>query len=195
MTAADICNLALGHIGAVSIAALTDNTQEARKCNQYYHYVRKEALRAFEWNFSTKYINLATLAAVTPVGFSVAYQYPADCLKFRRIYLDDPTQEKQPFLVVPNSTATGKEIWTNLSGAKGVYTVDVTTEAIFDSQFVAAFSYLLASYIATPLTKSTQTAAQMLQFYGLKLLSAQAVDSQEFYGNDQIEDSLISARF
>ena len=85
----DICNQALGEIGArANVSAFTDPTPAAQACQLYYDAMRKMLIRTAPWNFSRKQDNLSLLnqASVSPgVPFSWMYEYlyPSDCLKFR----------------------------------------------------------------------------------------------------------------
>ncbi len=95
-----IMNLALAHINKRAITSPNEASEEARKCNLYYHPARRAALRACDWNFSTQNVRLtqlgsvgdasfdptwATLQDVIP-GFSYLYLQPSKCLRVRGIY-------------------------------------------------------------------------------------------------------------
>ena len=50
----DISNAALLLLGADPIGSLSEATDRARLCNQFYEDIRKETLRAHPWNFALK---------------------------------------------------------------------------------------------------------------------------------------------
>ena len=45
-----ICNSALNQLGASSITALTENSKNARICNERYETVRDAVYRSHPWN-------------------------------------------------------------------------------------------------------------------------------------------------
>ena len=45
-----ICNSALNQLGASSITALTDDSKNARLCNERYTTIRDAVFRAHPWN-------------------------------------------------------------------------------------------------------------------------------------------------
>ena len=58
----DICNSALNLLGASTISALTDDTKNARLCNQRYEPIRNRIFRSHSWNCLTKRIEFEKLA-------------------------------------------------------------------------------------------------------------------------------------
>lgn len=76
-----ICNLALVGLGCNQISSLTEDSEEARKCNAVYSNLRDQELESFPWSFATKRVQLAQLD-VTPIfEFAYAFQIPSDCLR------------------------------------------------------------------------------------------------------------------
>ena len=68
-----ICNSALNQLGAASITALTDNSKNARLCNERYETVRDAVFRSHPWNSLIKRQQLAQDTATPAYGFS--YQF------------------------------------------------------------------------------------------------------------------------
>ena len=87
MAASDvvICNLALSHIGAGTIAALADATTIARACNTHYATTRDAVLRDHAWGFAKKR-KVLILIADTYSGWDYSYLHPADCIVAHKIY-------------------------------------------------------------------------------------------------------------
>lgn len=77
----DIANLALVMIGAQRIAALTDNSRNARELNAIYVFYRESELRAHNWGFAINRVILPALSETPPFGFQFYYQKPPDMLK------------------------------------------------------------------------------------------------------------------
>lgn len=74
----DICNLALGKLGARKIASFADNTQSAELCNRFYDTLRQAELRRNGWKFAIKRILLpaevGVSAATWPTGWDPVSQ-------------------------------------------------------------------------------------------------------------------------
>lgn len=49
---ADICNLALSHLGDWRIADLSDTSKQGKECSRWYALSRDELLRSHRWNFA-----------------------------------------------------------------------------------------------------------------------------------------------
>lgn len=98
----DVCNLALANIGTRStIAALTEDSNEARACNLWYATTRDEVTGMAFWNFARKTVNLSLIKSApgTPTNPSATgtawtpdwpappwlyeYAYPSDCIQMR----------------------------------------------------------------------------------------------------------------
>ena len=76
-----ICNSALNQLGAASITALTDNSKNARLCNERYNTVRDSVFRSHPWNSLIKRIQLAQNTSTPVYGFSYQFNLPSDCLR------------------------------------------------------------------------------------------------------------------
>lgn len=88
----DICNRALGEIGArLVINSLTETSPAAVQCRLQYNPLREQLLRTAPWGFARKTLALTTLGLLTdsppasPYPWLAKYAYPADCLKVRYI--------------------------------------------------------------------------------------------------------------
>ncbi len=80
----EICNLALTRVGANTIAAFTDPTQEATICNSLYAFARDNVFRDHDWAFASKPLALTLLTETHP-EWDYVYAYPGDCMAARRI--------------------------------------------------------------------------------------------------------------
>ena len=77
----DICNSALNFLGASTISALTEDSKNARLCNQRYEPIRNRTFRSHAWNFATKRVELAKDSDAPVVEYANQYTLPADCLR------------------------------------------------------------------------------------------------------------------
>jgi len=150
----EICNMALGHTGVQqTIASLDEQSNEARACKRFYTQTVKEVLQKFNWPFATRYVLLAVVEEAPNVEWAYSYRYPTSCEKVRRVIPSDITVDdnyRDPFVVASDSS--GKLIYSNQLTAMAEITFSVTDSLLFDSMFVGAVSWRLASLIAPSLT-------------------------------------------
>ncbi len=177
-----ICNMALISLGADTIASLTEDSENARKLNAVYDYLRDEELRSFPWNFAIRWATLAQLDETPTNDFSYTYQLPRDplCLKVIRLKGDD--QIDYDYRI-----ENGK-LYTDLDGVTIEYIAQITDATTFDSNFVVSFSARLAAELAYAITGSAEVAKAKWEEYSFKMKRARSIDSQEGKP-DKIDDS------
>ena len=81
----DICNSALNLLGASTISALTEDTKNARLCNQRYEPIRNRVFRSHNWNCLIKRVQLAADSTGPVVEYTYGYTLPSDCLRVMAI--------------------------------------------------------------------------------------------------------------
>lgn len=151
-----IANMALRHIKvSKEIGNLdTDLSAEAEAIRVFYETLRAETLRACYWSFATKYVALSLVQQKPTSEWDFSYRYPTDCVRIRRILNPqsrvDTRKSRVPYLMA--SDPTGVLVYTDLQGAWIEYTYLNITEAYYPSDFVLAFSFHIASYVAASLT-------------------------------------------
>ncbi|TMN24500.1 hypothetical protein [Pseudoxanthomonas sp. X-1] len=191
----DICNLALGHIRAGRrIAALTENSEEADACGQFYEMARDTALAAYTWQFARRYAAPALVTA-PPAGYSQAYRVPDGCLQVIALRGSEelagqrhhcwtmPPLPIHDFVLAADDG--GQLVLTNLSSAVMAYTSRVENPDAWSAPFRQAVGFLLASYISIPITGKEDLAKTNLGFYQDALESAKLHDiSQQ---NQQVQ--------
>ena len=201
----DICNMALSSIGTRStIASLTEGSAEAIQCSIWYDPTRREILAAAQWNFARRQKTLGVLAAAAgtpenptgsgalpPDGWLYQYAYPSDCISPRYIQPAGDTGYDEiamgsfagrpiRFIVAGAFDSSGNEIkviLTNEPQAELIYTGDVSTTAIFESDFITALADALAARLAIPLTGDKQLAVQKAQASQGTLKETEAQDA------------------
>ena len=82
----NMCNSALNLLGASTISALTDDTKNAKLCNQRYEPVRNRVFRSHAWNCLHKRVQLAQNSTAPVVEYTYAYALPSDCLRSLKIH-------------------------------------------------------------------------------------------------------------
>ena len=82
----DICNSALNLLGASTISALTEDTKNARLCNQRYEPIRNRVFRSHNWNCLIQRVELGRNSAPPAVEYTYSYALPADFLRVLKIH-------------------------------------------------------------------------------------------------------------
>jgi hypothetical protein len=182
-----ICNMALAEIGrGAQITALDEASQAARACKLRYPYARDAVLRAYDWNFAARRVEIAKNAAAPPFEYANAYDLPADCLLVRSVF--DGEAEKW--------VVEGRQILTDMGDPIFVkYTGLVTDVGQFDALFMEALAARVASDIAVQLSESVSRAQGLWQVYQAKLVEARRRDAQEGQPDQLPRGAWIDARF
>lgn len=172
---ADICNLALSHLGqSVEIADFeNEKSAEARACRRFYEKALKTTLRDFAWPFAGAFATLQLVEEDPTTEWRYSYSIPNDCLQFRRILSgsrNDTRQSKVEYRRV------GDEIYTNAQSAVGEYTVYVSDTSKFDEDFREALSFRIAFLIAPRITGGDpmKLGERALKLYMLAISTARA---------------------
>jgi hypothetical protein len=177
------------------IASLTEASPEAEQVNLVFDNVRDMVLREHPWKFARKYATPASLAGVVPGNWSYMYTYPSDAMRVIRI-VNPLGDDKTPIrFEIARNAADLRVVLTNESEPTLEYTKQVTDPQQFDPQFVIAFSYRLAQYIAMPITGDRQVMADMKSMADIEINKAKASDANEgFEAPQPAEAGWINAR-
>ena len=187
-----ICNSALNQLGAASITSLTDNSKNARLCNERYATVRDAVFRSHPWNSLIKRQQLAQDTATPAYGFKFKFTLPSDCL--RLLNLDAYNSDHK---------VEGRKILCNESAIKISYVSQVTDPNEMDVLLRETISAGLAADIAYAITANLQVGKLMQEKYEYKLSLAKHTDASEGYNvdpnNGQVDQILtedfITSRF
>ena len=182
-----ICNSALNQLGASSITALTENSKNARLCNERYETIRDAVFRSHPWNCLVKRIQLAQDTDTPAWGFTSQYTLPSDCLRVLQIkdYNLDYKIE-------------GRKLLINESAVYLIYLAQITDVNELDVLLRETISAGLASDISYAITSNLQVTKLMTEKYGLKLSEARHTDASEGYNTDPTlgnTDQVISEDF
>ena len=149
-TQVEICNYALGLIGAEPISSIGENTREAKSCVNFYDLVKLNLLRSHNWNFAIK---RATVTGITNSTFEFKYkiQKPTDYLRIVSFYdYTGEFKEEEGYILLNQQTVKLKYVNKNV------------TEANFDSSFSVCLGSKLAETICYQITQSA-TLLQMIK--------------------------------
>src|ERR1700677_309918 len=98
----DLINITLARIGYKGrIGSIWEGSVAAKKVLDIYSQTRDELLRAYDWGFAERNVDLAVLKQAPPGGYfppntwnpttypalpwAFSYTYPSDCLKVRAV--------------------------------------------------------------------------------------------------------------
>ena len=171
----DICNSALNLLGASTISALTDDSKNARLCNQRYEPVRNRIFRSHAWNCLTKRVQLAQDSTAPVVEYSYAYTLPSDCLRVLKIH----TGATDSIASDIDYQVEGRKIKTNEGTVYLVYIALITDPNEYDVYLQEAISASLASDIAYAVTNNATLAKNYQEVADERLREARFIDATE----------------
>jgi len=205
-----ICNRALQIVGANRILALTDNSREARSCNNAYDPVRLALLRRYTWGFAKTRAVLAPDTTTPSFGYQYQFSLPSDCL--RVLLPNDNTLdwaiEGRKILTNggTDSTAIAGSNLTYVAGSSSIsstgaqtlylrYIANVTDPNVFDPMFAEAFALKMAVEMCDELTQSNQKKSVLMGEFRDYLSECKLTDSLETVPDAAPVDRWISARY
>ena len=171
----DICNSALNLLGASTISALTDDSKNARLCNQRYEPIRNRIFRSHAWNCLTKRVELAKDSAAPVVEYANQFTLPSDCLRVLKVHtgVTDSIESQIDYQV------EGKKIKTNEGTIFLIYIALITDPNIYDVYLQESISHQLAADLAYAVTNNATLANTYMQRADERLREARFIDSTE----------------
>ena len=175
-----IINRALAHLGMNPITNIQSNDQSAIVANQFWEQCRDDVLSEHRWPFANVQIALA-LVSDEVEGWEYVYGYPAKCARLFNVFNEGnvSTKDIQEFEVVYIATSNKRVVCTNIDEAIGEYTYKVSDTTVWDSKFITAFSYRLASEMAHTLIGDVDKGLKLMQVYNAFLSDAKRLSYQE----------------
>jgi len=171
----DICNSALNLLGASTISALTDDSKNARLCNQRYEPVRNRVFRGHAWNCLHKRVQLAQNSTAPVVEYSHAYALPADCLRVLKIH-NGTTDSIASAL---DYKLEGRNIVTDEGTIFLIYIALDTDPNNYDTYLQESISHQLAADLAYAVTNNATLADKYMVRADERLREARFVDATE----------------
>ena len=171
----DICNSALNLLGASTISALTDDTKNARLCNQRYEPVRNRIFRSHPWNCLIKRVQLAQDSDAPVIEFANQFTLPTDCLRVLKIHngTTDSVASALEYKI------EGRKIKTNEGTVYLVYVALDTDPNNYDAYVQEAISHQLAADIAYAVTNNATLANNYMSRADERLREARFIDATE----------------
>ena len=171
----DMCNSALNLLGASTISALTDDSKNARLCNQRYESVRNRVFRSHAWNCLHKRVQLAQNSTAPVVEYSYAYTLPSDCLRVLKVHngTTDSIKSDLDFKI------EGRNIVTDEGTVYLIYIALVTDPNEYDSYLQESISHQLAADLCYAITNNATLANNYMVRADERLREARFIDATE----------------
>ena len=171
----DICNSALNLLGASTISALTDDTKNARLCNQRYEPIRNRIFRSHSWNCLVKRVELAKDSTSPIVEYANEFTLPSDCLRVLKIHngATDSIRSDMEYKI------EGRKVRTNEGTIFLVYIALNTDPNIYDTNLQEAISHQLAADICYAVTNNATLAKNYEATAEERLREARFIDATE----------------
>jgi hypothetical protein len=171
----NICNSALNLIGASTISALTEDTKNARLCNQRYEPVRNRVFRGHNWNCLIKRVQLAANSTDPVIEYAKSYALPSDCLRVLKIHngTTDSIASDLDYKI------EGKNIVTDETTVYLVYIALDTDPNNYDVYLREAISHQLAADLAYAITNNATLANNYMTRADERLREARFIDATE----------------
>jgi|TARA_B110000971_G_C19862436_1_gene432275 hypothetical protein len=170
-----MCNSALNLLGASTISALTDDSKNARLCNQRYEPIRDRVFRGHAWNCLHKRIQLAQNSTAPVVEYSNAYSLPADCLRVLKIH----NGTTDSIVSSIDYKLEGKNIVTDEGTVFLIYIAKDTDPNNYDTYLQESISHQLAADIAYAVTNNATLAKNYMERADERLREARFIDATE----------------
>jgi hypothetical protein len=171
----DMCNSALNLLGASTISALTDDSKNARLCNQRYEPVRNRVFRSHAWNCLHKRVQLAQNSTAPVVEYSFAYALPSDCLRVLKVHNGSTDSIKSDI----DYKLEGKNIVTNEGTVFIIYIAKITDPNEYDTYLQESISHQLAADLAYAVTNNATLADKYMVRADERLREARFIDATE----------------
>ena len=171
----NICNSSLNLLGASTISALTDDTKNARLCNQRYEPVRNRVFRSHAWNCLHKRVQLAQNSTAPVVEYDYAYALPSDCLRVLKIH--NGTTDSIASNI--DYKLEGRNIVTDEGTVFIIYIALDTDPNNYDTYLQESISHQLAADLAYAVTNYATLADKYMVRADERLREARFIDATE----------------
>ena len=171
----DICNSALNLLGASTISALTDDSKNARLCNQRYEPVRNRVFRSHAWNCLHKRVQLAQNSTAPVIEYTYAYALPSDCLRVLKVH--NGTTDSIASAI--DYKLEGRNIVTDIDTIFLIYIALDTDPNNYDTYLRESISHQLAADLCYAITNNATLANNYMTRADERLREARFIDATE----------------
>ena len=171
----NMCNSALNLLGASTISSLTEDTKNARLCNQRFEPIRNRVMRSHNWNCLIKRVQLAQDSTGPVIEYTYGYTLPTDCLRVLKVHngTTDSVASDLDYKV------EGRKIVTDEGTIYLVYVAIDTDPTNYDSYLYEAISHQLAADLCYAITNNSTLANNYMARADERLREARFIDATE----------------
>lgn len=171
----EIVNSALNLLGASTITALTDDSKNARICNQRYEPIRNRIFRSHPWNCLLKRVQLAQDTTAPVVEYAYSYTLPSDCLRVLKLH----TGALDSIEADIKYNIEGRKLVTDEATVYILYVALITDPNQYDTYLQEALAAQLAADIAYGITNNATLAKYYQEQADERLREARFIDATE----------------
>ena len=189
-TQTQICNIALGWLGANRITSLDieENSKEWLLCSENYDSLRDAVLEEKEWTFAVKRAILSPVEDTVVFGQEILFRKPPDALRILTVHdsavirplpVTSPTVASRGVHDIPQADGwqvEGDHILANAEVVYVRYNRRVEEVGKYSAAFVQALAQRLAAEFALPLTESKTLYDRMWAAYAAKITMSGTTD-------------------
>lgn len=194
----DVCNLALQKLGAKRINALTEDSRNARSCNNCYARLRDAVLRAHPWSFAIGRVILAPSATAPAFDYKYAFPLPVDCLRPLPPNDNDLDWKVEGRAILTNSVSGSAILPASVSTTSPqmalIYIRQITDPNLFDALFIEALAAMLAYELCEEITQSNTKKTEQMDNYKYWIGEARKANAFENPQGEPPVDTWITAQ-
>ncbi len=171
----DICNSALNLLGASTISSLTEDTKNARLCNQRYEPIRNRVFRSHNWNCLIKRVELGRNSSAPVCEYAYSYALPSDFLRVLKIFngTTDSIEADLPYKI------ESKDLITDQTTVYLVYIALDVDPTNYDSYLYEALATSIAADLTYPITNNASLVTKYRDLADERLREARFIDATE----------------
>ncbi len=194
-SATDICNMALGYLGAERISNFENpKTKNEQLCQLFYPLVRDELLESRDWSFLIKRAVIEAEPIPKPEwGFGNGFIPPVDSVRILEVRDNDSTDRYSA-----NSLNWALEYGVIVAKADKVYIRYITGLApttAYSGQFIVALAAELACQMCIQITENRTLKQDLMMVAADKLAKAAATDGLQGRSEQIRASTLTQARY
>lgn len=161
----EICNVALGMLGAGSIRDFTEDNKRARMCLAFYTPIRDGLIARFDWPFARRLKKLQQVVTTEPVPNGwYAYQLPIDCLTPRDLF-PEGSQDKWVIMGQLLLCQRSEDVYLR-------YTSRASDSGLFPEPFSGLLAQAMAVQLCMPIAQDKDLYKVLSQQYAWALNEA-----------------------
>lgn len=168
----EVCNMALGALGAPLIASIDDQNTGARLCKSNFASVANAVMEERPWSFAVRRRSYSREVATPVFGYAYQYLIETDVVRVLEAYVETPGD--LDFAVEERRVLCDE--------ADGIFirsTVAVPDPVNWSPGFTMAVVYRLAAMMAIPLVDNRTLQADLWALYAKQLSLAGTLDGMQ----------------